>query len=915
MEIVRKKINERRKEVVLRILAFILFFNISFLPYSFGSELAPEIRQIEITGLHRIDNEEFLDMMLFRVGDILDRKVLRMGIKRAFKKGIFFDIKAVSEPYESGIKMKYIVEEIPVIKKVKIMGNEFVQKRKIKKAFYFKKGDYFKDDYVDKASDGIKNFYERRGFPDARVTINTEKNKKKGYVKIELEIEEGPPLLIKKIKLQPEARVHFRVLEGDIFNKENIEKEIQKLRAFYKKQKHIKPVIGPYTFKNGELVVPFELGPKLQIGFQGNEVFSKKRLLEKVTFLEDEHVNPDLIHETARRINDVYRENGYYYSNVVGSLETDEGVVKVTFFVYEGKKVVLRKIRFEGVSIPLDVIKGVLPVEENKKYNQKHLKTAKESIIRFYNALGYIYADVTEIREEFVEQGSGLNLTFVVKEDRQVKIRKIDFSGNRILSSSRLSDILLIKEGADYNEIDIGDARYKILSLYYQTGYKDAAVEVDSVIDDDSAYVTFQIKENEPYVFGKTIIRGNEKTKNKIIRREFVFAEGEPYNYQAILKTRQRLYKLGLFTEISFETLETAVYKNGEDIIEGIHTQDLLIGIKEGKPGAIEVGLGYGDYEQYRGFLNISYRNLGGYNRTIGFRTELSSIKKRYILNFREPWFLNKPSLPLKVFLTKEDTRSVNIDTEDVLYKVDKISLLAGVEKEITEQLRAALNYEYSLVETTDVKEEVILSKEDTGTLGISSISPSLFYDTRDNPFNPTSGSLNGLIIKFASDILFSESEFIKTIVRSSWYFQLRKGLIFALSVRGGASHGFGESEELPIIERFFLGGRTTVRGYTQDTLGPKGAGDNPTGGNVFALMNTELRISLGKGFGLVTFVDGGNVWRRLNDMGSKLRYTTGAGLRYNTPVGPIRIDYGYKLNKDKGETAGELHFSLGHAF
>ena len=143
----------------------------------------------------------------------------------------------------------------------------------------------------------------------------------------------------------------------------------------------------------------------------------------------------------------------------------------------------------------------------------------------------------------------------------------------------------------------------------------------------------------------------------------------------------------------------------------------------------------------------------------------------------------------------------------------------------------------------------------------------------------------------------------------------LHKRIVFAFALSGGVAFSFEDAQELPLIERYFLGGRTTVRGFEQDTLGPKGQDNLPTGGNVFALVNSEFRISIGKGFGLVTFVDGGNVWRTSGDVTQDLRYTVGPGLRYKTPVGPVRIDYGHKINKKEGESAGEVHFSFGHAF
>jgi len=891
-----------------------------------------EIMAIEVEGLSRIKEEELIDMICLRIGDTIDGEILRDGIKRAFKKGIFLDIKAIAEPYEvgpdsfrAGIKLTYVVKEIPVIKHINVNGNRIVSKRKIKRSFIFKKGENFKEGYIDKALAELLNFFYKKGFPDAKVEINVERDEIPDGVNITLLIEEGQPLIIKNINILPgtlsvpDIKNHLKISEEDIFDIEQVEKDIKRLRDYYKGKNYIKPIIGPYEFKDGELMIPVIPGPRLEVVFKGNEAVSSRKLSEEVLFLEDERVTGEILQETADRIRKLYQKKGYYYTQVTGGIETEEELIRIIFFIFEGEKVILREIGFEGISISPDAIKAVIPLEENKPFDGTLLNDSRESIIRFYNALGYIHADVTEIKKNFLKAGSELNLIFAINQGPQVRVEEINVTGNRAISSSEIMKMLHIRKGELYNEIDIGDARYRILSTYSQSGYIGAYVDVESIVDADKAFITFKITENEPSVFGKIIIRGNDKTKDKIIKREFVIKEGDPYNYEAIFKTRQRLYKLGLFTDISIEPLETSKFKRPEkenDKGEGVlRPQDMIVDLKEGNSGAVELGLGYGEYEYLRGFLDISYRNLGGYNRRIGLRTELSSIKGRYILNFREPWLFNKPSLPLNVFLIKENVRSVNLDTKDVMYKIDRMSLLIGIDKEFTEHLKANLNYEYSFIETTDVKPGVILSREDTGTLGISSISPSLFYDTRDNPFDPTSGSLKGIVLKFSSSVLFSETEFIKAVLQSSWYFQIKKGIIFAFALKGGVAHGFGDTVELPIIERFFLGGRTTVRGYNQDTLGPKGTGDNPTGGNVFALANAELRVSPGKGFGVVTFIDSGNVWERTDNTDSVLRYTTGLGLRYNTPVGPIRIDYGHKLNKKEGETPGELHFSLGHAF
>jgi outer membrane protein insertion porin family len=272
--------------------------------------------------------------------------------------------------------------------------------------------------------------------------------------------------------------------------------------------------------------------------------------------------------------------------------------------------------------------------------------------------------------------------------------------------------------------------------------------------------------------------------------------------------------------------------------------------------------------------------------------------------------------MPFRTFLIYEDKEELNFDTRKTLYKLSRYGATAGVDKKLSDTLKAGLYYEFSFVNTFDVQPDVVLSKEDTGTLAISALRPGIVYDTRDNPFDPKKGVLSGIQLKLASPLLLSESDFVKFLANGSTYQQLSKRFVLALSLRAGIAWAYHSTKEIPIVERFFLGGRTTVRGYKQDTLGPKGPDGNPTGGDSFLCGNLELRSYISKGFGIVTFLDGGNVWQKAKDIDpGNLKYSTGLGFSYNTPVGPISIDYGHKLQREKGESSGELHFSIGHAF
>lgn len=899
-----------RNIIILTVVFFLVLISHFLLPtFSYSSDSADVVRKIEVEGLTRIEEGELIDLICIKTGSALKPEDLSTGIKRAYKKGVFLDIRAEAEPLDDGIRLRYVVKEIPVINKISIAGNKHISGKEISRVLGFESGDDLRAESVHSVRLKLIEFYDRRGYPDTGVDILAEKIKDLSRVNILITVREGRPLIIDSVEMPVHARSRISLAAGRIFDKERLERDITRLKKHYKKKGHINPQIGPYRFIDGKLVIPVSLGPKLELVFRNNKVISSRKLRKEVHFIENEELTDESIAETAGRIKKLYMSKGYYYAQVAAGVEMTEDAERVTFMIFEGQRVKLKKISYSGVSISSEAIKKVVTLVENKPFDDSQVESSRESIVRFYNALGYLKMDVIEINRHFSEDGGELEIEFVIHEGVQTKIRSIEVTGNNRIDLNEIRSVLNLEEGIPYNSIDIGDARYRLLSLYSRHGHINARVNVKSKINGKDAFLKFEIQENRPSIIGKIILRGNRKTKNKIIMREISIEEGDTYNYDKITQIKQRLYKLGIFNEVSVDILEPTS-DNDTSLV-----RDMMVSVKEGKAGAVEFGFGYGDYEQFRGSFDISYRNLGGYNRLVGFRTELSSVEQRFVFNFKEPWLFNKPNLPFKAFLIKENKRAINIETRETLYKIDKFSFIAGIEKDLGKGLLTGFNYEYSYTDTQDVQAGVILSKEDTGTLGIGSISPSIFYDTRDNPFDPTSGSLHGIVLKYASHVFLSETEFIKATFQSAWFFPLIKRLVLAVSFKGGAAFAFEGTKELPLIERFFLGGRSTVRGYSNDTLGPKGEDGSPTGGNVYVLTNAELRYSLWKGFGLVTFLDCGNVWKTADDIGSKLRYTAGAGLRYKTPVGPIRIDYGHKINREAGESSGEVHFSFGHAF
>ncbi|MBI4689945.1 MAG: outer membrane protein assembly factor BamA [Nitrospirae bacterium] len=863
------------------------------------------IQKIDIEGLYSIKDDELLDVLNIKVGDKLDPLSIRNGTRTAFLKGIFEDISVEVDAEDiSHIKIK--VKERDIIKDIYITGNENLTGKTIRGIFPLREGQVMRYDLVTDSINKLKEAMSERGLPRVDVDMKIEKAAVPYRVNLFLIINEGIPERIKGIKIYgPEEEVKrlMELSEGDIYDRFKLEKDIEDIRAFYKENNYLNPSVGPYTFVDGELDIDVNPGRKLDITFEGNISVDSKTLFKESPFFDAEDFRDDLVEEAVSRIMSLYHSKGYSSAQVAPVITSGEDVISVHFFIFEGNKVIVNSVKFSGITIAEKSLKEIMSLKEGDSFNPDLIDADRETLVELYNALGYLDTHVDDF--DVRVKNSRADIIIKITEGKKSRIENIEIKGAIRVPEEEIKNVIGIKRGDPYNEVDISDARYRIIGLYGTKGFTDAKVDVKKEIIGRDVKIIMEIKEGSQTFFGKTVISGNSKTVQAVIKREVIYKEGDPFNHDILAKTRQRLYKIGLFTDVNIEPID-----RDESNIRDIH-----IHVREGNAGVIELGIGYGDYEQYRGSFDLSYRNLFGMNRQISFRTELSSLEQRYMVNYLEPWFLDK-SIPFRVLFMKEYRTEKSIETRETRYKLRRYTASAGFEKKLSERLRGEIFYEFSLVKTFDVKPDVILSKEDTGTLIISGIKPGIVYDTRDNPFDPRKGVLAGISMKVASGVLLSETNFAKIILHGSTYLELSKRFVLAISLKNGIARGFYDTNELPLVERFFLGGRTTVRGYEQDTLGPKGDDGSPTGGNAFTLTNLEMRTLVAKGFGLVVFLDGGNVWQKTSDIElSEMKYTVGMGIRYSTPVGPVRVDYGHKLKREEGESRGEIHFSIGHAF
>jgi outer membrane protein insertion porin family len=865
---------------------------------------ASVLGEIEINGLYSIDKEELLYLLDFHPGEQIDEEHIRLGIKRAFLKGIFKDISVETfEGERTDILIN--VKERDFIEKISIKGDYALSKKKIKQLFLLEEDTVLRCDMLDKALKTLRHEIALRGFPRASIHAETKALKKPHRVQVLLTIETGEPLRIQKIQTEDGAKHSMKLSEGDIYDQTKLSKDLERIKKYYKKQNYYNPGIGQHTFTDGVLEIPVLPGKRLNITIVDNHAISTKKLMREMPFFELEAFNYDIVEESVYRIISLYHKKGYLFAQVAPVISEKNDHIDLHFFIYEGQKVKTGEITFTGISLPEKDLIEVLSLRQGKVYNAEFLDTDRERLRTYYIALGYLSVSIEEFQTTYHEDSNTMDIKIIINEGLKTEIERIAITGTKRVPEETVREVLQIKPGDVYNEVDIIDARYRVVDLFNALGFLGTTVTIESEIEEHKATVTFKIQEGTEILFGKTVVAGNYRTRYHVIERELHDKENTPYDYRILTQDRRKLYKLGLFTDVDMKALDRYDHK-----------KDILLKVKEGNPGSVELTFGYATYERFRGILDLSYRNLWGKNRQPSLRLDVSSLAQRLLLQYYEPWFLDKERLRFRAYALIENKEEINVDTRETLYKLKRYKASAGVEKDVSDTVLAKFYYEFSVVNTYDVQPDVILSKEDTGTLFISGIIPGIFYDTRDNIFEPQKGIFSGVSLKFTAPIFFSESDFIKIIFFGNYYHALSKRFVFAASFRGGLARGYRNTTDLPIVERFFLGGRTTVRGYEQDLLGPKGEDGNPTGGNTFLMQNLELRASLGKGIGLVAFLDGGNVWLETNDIDlMEWKFTPGIGLRYKTPVGPLRLDYGYKLKDEPGQSRGVFHFSIGHAF
>ncbi len=664
-----------------------------------------------------------------------------------------------------------------------------------------------------------------------------------------------------------------------------------------------------------------------EIKIEGNHKIGTDAVKKEMQSVTGDFVDQKRIRDDIDAIKKLYEKKGFSEAQVESSFDvnqdTNQAVLKIS--INEGQKLRIREIRVIGnASIKSGDITKIMKTKSMSWWGWFHSGYLKEEeleedierIKALYDEAGFSDVEVTTETEAAKESGD-IVLKINVTEGKKYLVGTIEFKGNSIVKSDEILKTVKMVQSKPFSRRGLRVDVSNIQDLYFDKGYLSAQIRSESIYNDktDKVDLTYSIVENQLTYVDKVRVQGNTKTKDIVIRRELRAYPGESFSGAKLKRSKERLYNLGFFEDVRFDTEDGSVP----------NSKDLVVSVKEGKTGEFSFGGGYSSIDSVIGFIQVRQKNFDwqnwqtftGAGQDLGVRLEIGGVRKNAELSFTEPWVFGYPySFGFDVY-RKEYNASAN---SGYYYSERRTGFDLRLGKEFTEYDKGLLMYKLEEVKISDIPDTASADlKDETGYHTTSSLALTLTHDERDNIYNPTKGFLLTGTGELAGGPLGADRSFTKLYGSASTYFKHFDVDVLEVKVRGGVADAYGNSDKVPIYERYFAGGANTIRGYRERQIGPRDPGTNdPIGGDAYWIINFEetfpIYPDLIKG---ALFYDAGNVEAKIGDFGAGGVFSgTGVGVRIKTPIGPVKLDMGYPLDDVSGESKKvRFYFSVSQGF
>ena len=756
-------------------------------------------------------------------------------------------------------------------------------------------------------------------------------------------------VLVTLIEVQGNRRIEsatilakIKTKEGTVFSPSQLKEDIRLLYQLG----HFEDVqVKTEGFEQGLKVIFWVKEKPLirEISYEGNEEVTTEKLKEIVTLLPRTAFNPQLIQDNAEKIRLKYQDSGYYHAVIVPVIvELKGGDKNIVYYIEEGKKIVLSEVIISGNTvIPTKEIKESMKNQEHWLFSffgnsgtlrSEDLKEDVEIIRNLYYNRGYIQVQVNDpIVEErpltvHTYEFMGQTETYTTSNEVAVRIRilegdqfqigSVTLKGNTTVTDSELLKEIMLKRGDVFSREILRQDVARIMDRYDSIARPFANVVPLFDINQEKKTValSFEIQEGGEVRIGRIDITGNNKSRDKVIRREMRLDEGDLYSKKALKRSYERINNLNFF-----ESVDLSPERRLQEPV-----MDLNIRVKEKMTGNLSIGGGYSSVDKLMAIAEVTQGNLGGRGQLLKFKVQWGSTRKIYMVSFMEPYLFDKP------VWGRVDLYNQTQDYDGYKTKTNGFALSIG--KSFTEYVSGSIRYGLDQAEINDIttSPSYILQKQFDwygNAITTSSMTANLTRDSRDFYLDPKTGSRNTVFVQYAGGPLGGDPNFIKSVADSAWYFPLFWDTVFMTRGRVGF---VGSLSELPIPtgERFFVGGAGSVRGYrygTVGTIGPDGPIEvgpdgslNRVGGNKELIFNFEFTFPIVPAARLkgLLFYDMGRAFNNYEAIRStQLRHSYGWGFWWLSPMGPLRFEWGYIVNQKPTDQPSQFEFSIGAQF
>jgi len=664
--------------------------------------------------------------------------------------------------------------------------------------------------------------------------------------------------------------------------------------------------------------VIFEVKEKPVIGqvvISGYDELKEDAIREVVTVVPNTILNPNKLREAVDNILALYKSKGFYNTKATTELTYPKPErVDIRFAIEEGQKVYIKDIRFAGNESFKDrKLKKVMGTKEKGLFSwitdsgvlkREILDQDASRIASFYHNNGYIEATVG--KPEVTQEGKWLYVTIEISEGERYKVGNIELTGDIIGEKKDIYALLKVSQEEYLSRSALREDILRITDYYSEYGYAfaEATPTINTLKEEKRVDISIDLKKGDLVYINRITINGNTRTRDKVIRRELLVSENGVFDSKALRRSHQRLQRLDFFEEVSI-TPEPTPDKT---------KMDLIVEVKEKPTGAFSVGAGYSSVDDLMFMAEISQNNFLGRGQRLALQASLSGTSTRYNLGFTEPHFYDSQLLVgLDLY---------NWEREYDTYTRDSTGFAVRFGYPLWWEWNMVFSYGYDDTSLTDVNYDFA----DPSIIESMNINKSSFVtlaftrDTRNGLFVITEGSLTTLRTEYAGGFLGGDSQYTKLegsrgvyfpgffFDETSFHFRLAAGEVWE-----------NEDGKLPDFEKFYLGGINTIRGFPSRSVGVRPYPDNPDyviGGKIMWYANAEYHFPLVKEGGLrgLFFYDAGNVYEEDWDF-NDVKQSAGLGVRWLSPMGPMRLEWAYVINPEPYEDTNNWEFSIGGAF